>query len=249
LLGFSGLAVFLVLWQVGAEVGWVNQLFFSSPVAIVQAGVTELQLPRFWGDVRQSALEFLIGFGVASILAIPLGLAFGWYRPLGDLFEPWMTFFYALPRIALIPIILMWIGLSVWSIIIMAFLGGFFQILFNTAQGPRMVDLRLARVSRSFHASDRFTFITLVFPSSIPFILTGLRLGVSRAITGVVVGEFFASTSGLGHMIFLASSSLQTARLLFATLFLITIGVLTVEGIHRVETRYSTWRDDLSTSA
>lgn len=247
--GVVSLAVFLILWQVAAQAGWINHLFFSSPLEIVRAAAAEVQVPRFWDDVRQSTFEFVVGFSAAFLLAIPIGLALGWYRALGDLLDPWMTFFYALPRIALIPIILMWVGLTIWSIVLVVFLGAFFQILLNTAQGPRMVDHRLANVARSFHASERYTFITLVLPSSVPFILSGLRLGVSRAITGVVIGEFFAATAGLGHMIFVASVSLQSDRLLFATFLLIAIGVVTVEIIQRFELRFSTWRDDLSTSA
>lgn len=249
LIGAGSVLAFFTLWQVGSQAGWINHLFFSSPLDIARAGVTEVQVARFWDDFRQSFLEFAIGFIAAIVLAVPIGLALGWYGALGDIFSPWMTFFYALPRIALIPIILMWVGLSIWSIILVVFLGAFFQILLNTTQGPRMVDQRLANVARSFHASERLTFVTLVLPSSVPFILAGLRLGVSRAITGVVIGEFFASTAGLGHMIFLTSISMQSDRLLFATFLLIVIGVASVEIVRRVEMRFATWRDDLSTSA
>lgn len=242
----ASVAAFFVVWQVASQAGWINHLFFSSPIEIVQAAAAEVQLPRFWSDVGQSTFEFVAGFGAAALAAVPLGLAIGWYRTVGDLLEPWMTFFYALPRIALIPIILMWIGLTIWSTVVVVFLGAFFQILLNTVQGPRMVDHRLANVARSFHASDRYTFLTLVLPSSVPFILSGLRLGVSRAVTGVVIGEFFAATAGLGHMIFAASINLDSARLLFATIFLIVLGVITVEIVRRIELRFTTWRDDLS---
>ncbi len=246
LISVSSIAGFFVLWQVAATAGWINHLFFSSPIEVGQAAVADLQTAEFWDSLRQSSIEFVVGFVAAIVVAVPLGLILGWYRSLGDLLDPWLSFFYALPRIALIPIILMWIGLTIWSIIVVVFLGAFFQILLNTMKGPRVVDERLANVARSYHASDRLTFTTLVLPSSVPYILSGLRLGTSRAITGVVIGEFFASTSGLGHEIFLTSISLESGRLLFATILLIALGVIAVEIIQRFERRFATWRDDYS---
>lgn len=248
LISGASIVGFFVLWQVAAMAGWVNHLFFSSPVEVAQAAAADVVTPDFWNNFWESTLEFVFGFSAAVVAGVPLGLILGWYRGLGDLLDPWLSFFYALPRIALIPIILMWIGLTIWSIVTVVFLGAFFQILLNTMKGPRVVDARLANVARSYHASQRLTITTLVLPSSLPYILSGLRLGTSRAITGVVIGEFFAATSGLGHVIFLTSISLESGRLLFATILLIALGVIAVEMIHRVERRFSAWRDDYSTA-
>lgn len=248
ILGLLGIAAFFPLWQLAANLGWISTLFFSSPIAVVQAGIHEVQTASFWNDVRLSAFEFAAGYVLAAVLAVPLGLAIGWYRALNDFLNPWLNFFYSLPRIALAPIILLWLGIGIGSIIAIVFLGAFFSVMLNTVHGARIVDLRLVAVTRSFDASEWKTFTTLVVPSSIPLVMVGLRLGVARAITGVVVGELYASNAGLGHLILFASNSLDTDRVLFAVLFMIVIGVASVEALRRLEARFATWRDDLSTA-
>lgn len=248
ILGIVGIAAFFVLWQVAANLGWISTLFFSSPIAVLQAGVVEVQKPAFWNDVQLSAFEFAVGYVLAAVVAVPLGLAIGWYTTLNDFVSPWLNFFYALPRIALAPVILLWLGIGIQSIIAIVFLGAFFSVILNTVNGARIVDPRLVKVTRSFGASEWRTFTTLVVPSSIPLIVVGLRLGVARAITGVVIGELFASNAGLGHLIIFASTALDIDRVLFAVLFLVVIGVICVEALRRLDARFATWRDDLSTA-
>jgi NitT/TauT family transport system permease protein len=248
ILGLVGIVGFFVLWQVAANLGWISTLFFSSPIAVVQAGIQEVQSPAFWNSVRLSAIEFAVGYALAALLAVPLGLAIGWYPALSAFLDPWLNFFYSLPRIALAPVILLWLGIGIGSIIAIVFLGAFFSVILNTVHGARIVDRRLVAVTRSFGASEWRTFMTLVVPSSIPLVVVGLRLGVARAITGVVIGELFASNAGLGHLIAFASNSLDIDRVLFAVLFLVVIGVVCVEGLRRLDARFATWRDDLSTA-
>lgn len=248
ILGIVGIAAFFVLWQVAANLGWISTLFFSSPIAVLQAGVAEVQKPAFWNDVQLSGFEFAVGYVLAAVVAVPLGLAIGWYTTLNDFVSPWLNFFYALPRIALAPVILLWLGIGIQSIIAIVFLGAFFSVILNTVNGARIVDPRLVKVTRSFGASEWRTFTTLIVPSSIPLIVVGLRLGVARAITGVVIGELFASNAGLGHLIIFASVALDIDRVLFAVLFLVVIGVICVEALRRLDARFATWRDDLSTA-
>jgi NitT/TauT family transport system permease protein len=248
ILGIVGIAAFFVLWQVAANLGWISTLFFSSPIAVLQAGVAEVQKASFWNDVQLSAFEFAVGYVLAAVVAVPLGLAIGWYTTLNDFISPWLNFFYALPRIALAPVILLWLGIGIQSIIAIVFLGAFFSVILNTVNGARIVDPRLVKVTRSFGASEWRTFTTLIVPSSIPLIVVGLRLGVARAITGVVIGELFASNAGLGHLIIFASVALDIDRVLFAVLFLVVIGVICVEALRRLDARFATWRDDLSTA-
>ncbi len=149
----------------------------------------------------------------------------------------------------LAPIILLWLGITPLSVIVIIFLGGFFTILVNTVRGVRLVDPRLVGVATSFGARQRKIFVTIVLPSTVPLILIGLRLGVSRSLIGVLVGELFAGINGLGTMIFQATESLQIAKMLFGVIVLIVIAVLIVEAVGRFERRFSSWRDDLSSGA
>lgn len=238
----AGVVIFGTIWEVGNRVGIINDLFFSRPSAIVRAGIEEVQIPRFWVDFQASAIEFSVGYVIAIVSAIPLGLAAGWYRRLQYMLDPWLNFLNSLPRVALLPILIIWFGLGVESKIAVVFLGAFFSIIIPTIQGVKTTDRRLLDVADSFGASRARIFITVVGPATVPFIITGLRLGVARALIGVVTGELFAATSGLGVMISRASASFQTDRLLFGVLIFTFAGILGVEAIRRVENYFQRWR-------
>ncbi|HEV2010514.1 MAG TPA: ABC transporter permease [Candidatus Limnocylindria bacterium] len=241
-LGVAGVVSFFLAWQVGAAAGWVDRLFFSSPSAIVSAGIAEVQLPRFWNDVRVSAIEMIVGFTIALALAVPLGLVIGWYRRLSYTFDPWLNFINALPRIALIPLIVLWVGLGVEMKVLSVFLGGFFSIIVPTVEGIRTVDRQLLEVARSFGASQRLLFTSLVAPATLPFIVTGVRIGIGRALIGVILAELYAQTEGLGVMIDKAADSLQSDRMLFGVLIFALVGIVTTEGVGRLEQHLQRWR-------
>jgi NitT/TauT family transport system permease protein len=242
ILGIASFIGFFVFWEVGAAVGWVDLFFFSSPSRILATAVREVQLPRFWNDVWVSGQELVGGYVAAVVIGIPLGIFCGWYRRINYFFDPWLNFMNALPRVALLPLIVLWVGLGIWSKIIVVFLGAFFSIVINTLYGVRTVDRRLLDVAHSFGANDARIFRTVVLPGSVPFILAGLRLGVGRALIGVIVGELYAANAGLGYMITLASQTLQTDRLLFGVILLTLMGVLMVELLRVFEKRFQRWR-------
>jgi NitT/TauT family transport system permease protein len=240
--GLLGLFGFLAFWEIGSRVGLVSELFFSRPTGVVEAGIREVQLPRFWHDVQVSFSEFAIGYLLAIVVGIPLGLVTGWYRRLQYVLDPWLNFLNSLPRFSLMPVLLIAFGLGILSKVAVVFLGAFFAIIIPTIQGVRTVDRRLLDVATSFGASRRRLFITVVTPATVPFIVTGLRLGIARALIGVVTGELFAATDGLGVMIKRASETLQTDRLLFGVLLFTFTGILGVEAIRRIEKYFQRWR-------
>lgn len=242
LLGLAGILAFLVAWELGSQAEIVSPLFFSRPTGILAAGFREVQVPRFWSDLRASGLEFAIGYALAIVAGVPLGLAAGWYRRLQYVLDPWLNFFNSLPRLALLPILLIWFGLGIESKIAVVFLGAFISILIPTIQGVRTVDRRYVDVARSFGASQRRLFTSVVAPSTVPFILTGLRLGVARALIGVVSGELYGATEGLGVMIARAGQAFRADRLLFGVLIFTLAGIVGVELIGRVERRFQRWR-------
>jgi NitT/TauT family transport system permease protein len=208
-----GLIGFIVIWEVGSRLGVINAFFFSRPSAILGAGAVAVQTAQFWADVRTSATEFAVGYLLAVAFAIPLGLLIGWYRRLQYVFDPWLNFLNALPRFALLPAIVIALGLGIGSKIAVVFLGVFFSVIIPTVQGVRTVDRRYLEVAASFRASKPRLFATVVAPATVPFMVTGLRLGVARGLIGVVTAELFAATGGLGYMIKRASDTLQTDKL------------------------------------
>jgi NitT/TauT family transport system permease protein len=242
ILGAISLGGFFLVWELAARANLISTYFLSSPSGVVGAGIREVQLPRFWGDVAVSSFEFSVGYIAAVLLGVPLGMVLGWYRRVGWLFEPVVNFFYAIPRVALLPLIVLWLGLTVWSKVAVVFLGAFMTILLSTFHGVRRVDPRLLAVAQTFGASQRHLLTSVVLPGSVPFVLSGLRLGIGRALIGVVVGELYAANAGLGFMITVASNNLQVNRVLFATFLLIVLGFASVEATRRLERRFATWR-------
>src|SRR5712691_4922328 len=241
-LGIAGLVSFFALWQVGAAAGAIDPLFFSSPTAVFAAAVNEVHVPRFWEDVRYSLTEVIVGFIASLVLAVPLGLVIGWYRRVSFAFDPWLNFLNAIPRPALIPLVVLWVGLGIEMKTVIVFLGGFFSIILPTVEGVRTVDQGLLDVAHSFRASQRRLFASVVIPATVPFIATGVRLALGRLLIGVVVAELYAQTQGIGVMIARAADGLDSARMLFGVLIFTLMGVVTTEIAGRIERRFQRWR-------
>ena len=245
ILSVTGVVAFVALWQLGSDGGLIDKFFFSSPLAILDAGIREVQVPRFWDDAKISALELGVGSLAAIVLAVPLGIAIGWYRRVSLAFDPWLNFFNALPRVALIPLVVLWFGLGAEMKTAIVFLGGFFSIILPTVEGVRTVDRQLIDVARSFRASERLIFTSLIIPGTVPFIVSGIRLAVGRVLAGVIIAEFYAQTQGLGVMIAKSSASLQSDRMLFGVLIFTILGIGLTEGIGYVERYLQRWRPSL----
>jgi ABC-type nitrate/sulfonate/bicarbonate transport system permease component len=241
-LGTAGVLTFLLAWEIGSRAGVVDTFFFSQPTAIIAAGIREVQIPRFWNDLRVSAFEFATGYVGAVVLGIPVGLIFGWYRRISYMADPWLNLLNSLPRVALLPLIALWIGIGIESKIAVVFLGAFFSVVIPTVQGVRTIDRRFLDVAQSFGASQRRLFTSVVLPGTVPFVVTGLRLGIGRGLIGVVVGELYAQTEGLGVIITRASANLQPDRMFFAILIFTFAGIVGVQGLRRVESWFQRWR-------
>lgn len=242
ILSLAGMVIFFLLWEYVGTSGLVNPLFTSAPSKILAAAVKMFQQGDIWNDLYVSGTEFAIGFAIAILVGIPLGMILGWYRTAYYLLDPFVTAFNATPRIALTPLFIIWFGIGMWSKVALVFLGAIFPIILNTFSGVRTVDELLLRAARSFGANDRQIFTTIVLPGSVPFILSGLRLGLGRALVGIVVGEMVAATAGIGYSMAIAGATFQTDKLFVGVLILTAFGVLFTEGLNRLEHRFDAWR-------
>lgn len=241
--GLAGVVLFLSFWEFGSRAGVINAYFFGRPTGIVEAAIVEVQSDRFWGDLFASFSEFALGYLLAIALGIPIGLAAGRFRRLQYALDPWLNFFNSLPRIALLPILVIMFGVfGPGSKIAVVFLGAFFSIVIPTMQGVRTTDRRYIDVARSFQASERLLFRSVVIPSTVPFIITGLRLGIARALIGVVTAELYTQTEGIGVLIRRATENGDANRALFGVLLFTISGIIGVEAIRRVEARFQKWR-------
>jgi len=241
LLGWLTLVAFFVLWELIPALGLVKPLFTSSPSRIFKAALW-LAERGLWQDIQVSALEFGIGFGLAVICGVPLGILLGWHDRLRAMFNPLISAFHATPRVALLPLLILWLGIGIGSKIAIVFLGAIFPVLITVMAGMRTLDENLLKCARSFGANRRQIFLTLALPSTVPFIIAGMRLAVGRALIGVVVGELVASTAGIGHMMSIAGATFQTDKVFVGILILAGTGYALTELLTRIETHFERWR-------
>src|SRR5260370_13082239 len=211
-IGGGTLVAVLLVWEALGRSGLVDPLFISFPTQVAQAGWQLSHDRDFWNDVAVSATEFILGSGAALALAIPLGLAVGLSKRLQYLIGPFVDTLNAVPRVTLLPLIIIWCGIGIWSKVVVVFLGAVIPLLINTHSGVKASEARFIRVARSFSASRLKMFSSIILPGIVPFIFTGAKYGAGRALLGVVVGELYASTAGLGHLIADAGDTLQGGR-------------------------------------
>src|SRR5215471_2995972 len=243
ILGTISVAVFLTIWElVGNVFQWINPMFMSAPSLIFKAGYEMFRSGEIYHDLYVSGVEFLGGYFLAAAVGIPFGIMTGWYKRMSYICDPFVNALNATPRVALLPLVIIWLGIGILSKVGIIFLGAVFSILINTRDGVKTTPVNLLNAARSFGASEWMVFKTVVIPSTIPFILTGLRLAVGRALVGVLVGELYAATAGIGFMITVAGATFQTDKVFVGVGIFALSGMIGMELLTKVERRFDKWR-------
>lgn len=244
ILGGGAVAITIGIWQALWGAGKISPLFLSGPSAIVKQFRYGLTQGTLLSDMRYSGTNFLLGFSLALVSGVVLGILIGWYRKLRLIFDPFLNALYATPRIAMVPMIIIWFGVGMWSKVFIVFISAFFPILVNTVGGVRNIDRDLLRAARAFCASDWQIFTTLALPGSVPFILTGVRQGVALGLIGVVVGEMFGGSQGIGFMVAYGGQTFATDTLFVGVIIVAFSGILLTWLAERLERRFSRWRPE-----
>jgi ABC-type nitrate/sulfonate/bicarbonate transport system permease component len=266
IIGTVSVVAFLLFWEWVGTSGVINPMFSSSPSRIIKAGDrlffdggigavfaalfagnvtgawTAIAKGSIWKDMWVSGQELFWGYGLCLVVGIPFGLALGWFRRLSYIFEPFISALYATPSVALLPLYIIWFGIGINSKIAVIFMSGIFYVLIYARVGVTTVDANILKCARSFGASDLQLIRTVVMPSSVPFLFTGARLSLGRALVGVVVGELYASKGGIGFYLNRAGQTFQTDKYYVAVVVIALIGVLFVYVLQRLEKRFARWR-------
>src|SRR5574341_121687 len=239
ILGTAAVSFFLILWElVGNTFQLINPMFMSAPSLIWKAAVQLFISGEIYHDLYISGVELLWGYFLSAIVAVPFGIAIGWYKKVAYVFDPFVNAMNATPRVALLPLIIIWLGIGITSKIGIVFLGAVFPMLLNARDGVKTTPKSLLNAATSFGASQWKLFACVVLPSTVPFILTGLRLGIGRALVGVMVGELYAATAGIGFMITVAGATFQTDKVFVGVLIFATSGMLLTEAVDKLERRF-----------
>jgi ABC-type nitrate/sulfonate/bicarbonate transport system permease component len=236
------LAAVLLAWEIlGAR---VNPIFLSTPSRIARAGMELMADGELSMALAVSLGVVAAGFFSAVAVAIPVGLAMGRSRVVEYLIDPYVSALYVIPRIALIPLIIIWFGLGIGAQVVVVFGTTVFPVLLSTYAGVRNVNVQLVETAQAFGASETQVFRMVILPACVPFIMSGLRLGVGQAIIGMVVAQMFLGMAGLGYMLVNFGNQFATSHVFVVVLALAALGVALTEVVKLAERRFSHWRGD-----
>lgn len=244
LIGFSAVCAFLVMWQIAPIMGWVNGRFTSQPTLVVQAAIEVFQTDNFLYHARISLTEFFLGFALALIVSVPLGVLLGNSQVARDIFNPPLMALYIAPTLILLPIMVIWLGIGMASKVAVVFLGAIFPIIVNTMAGMRGADQKLIRAACAFGASQMDVFRHVLVPGALPSMLAGIRLAVGRGVLGVVVGELYVSQAGIGHQLVVYGSAMRVDRLLVYAIVVSVFGYTMTQLVRLLEARVRDWRPE-----
>lgn len=240
LVRFASIVVVLGSWEVFGR--QINPLFMSYPSAIAKAAVALIASGELLEALLSSVKTLVIGFVSASILGLVFGLLIGRYK-LVDAATDWLVnALYATPLIAIMPLVILWFGLGDMAKLFIVTILAVFPVLINTAAGVRNVPASLIDVSAAFAANERQVFLKVILPATLPYMMTGLRLGIGRAIIGMVVAEFFTAITGLGAMIVKYGNQYDTASMFVPILMLMLLGVALTMMVRKAEEFFAPWR-------
>lgn len=233
----------LAAWETLARSGAVSPLFLSSPSDVANKILQLFASGAVWPHLRASAQEGLLGFGLAMLIGVPIGIAMGRLPLVRLTLEPFVAALYSSPSVAFLPLLIIWLGIGLWSKVVLVFVGAVVVMIVNTETGVSTVDARLVEMARSFTAGEREVLAKIVLPAAAPFILAGVRLAVGRVLIMVVVAELYASTAGLGYLIFQGAAQYDATLVFAGVTLLASAGVVLSQALRGLERRLQPWRE------
>lgn len=243
ILGVVSLIAFAALWEFTLTyLVPLNPFFFTKPSAIAAAAKELLLGGRLWHDLVISSQAFLWGFSTAVIVGIPIGAVMGWRRRVEYMLDPFFTGFYASPLVALAPLIILVFGVGLTGKAVLVFLLSVFPFIFNTYSGVKSTDQLLINVVRSFGGKERHLYLNVILPSTLPYIVAGARYAIGRGIVGVIVGEFYASSEGIGFAIAHFGDTYRLPEMFVGIIILSLVAVLLTEALRKFELMIAPWR-------
>lgn len=237
----AGLALVIIMWQVGVNQGWINPFLMGSPVGIVGEAWRLIQSGQLLNDTIATVYATVVGFLVGSILGSLCGLMLWFSRTTARIIDPFMVALNGLPKIALAPMIIIWFGSGMFSKIMLAFVATFVVALLSAYQGTHQIDRNLINLMRSLGASRREIFTKVVAPATLPWIISAFRLNIGFALIAEIGGEFISSDRGLGRMIFVAGNLFNLNVVWVGVIMLMIVAIVLYIIVSQVEKRLLPW--------
>jgi ABC-type nitrate/sulfonate/bicarbonate transport system permease component len=241
---FASIVCMLILWEIFGR--QINPVFGSYPSAIAVAFWELAASGLLWSALYDSLRPFLVGYGLAIVIGVPVGLVIGRFRVAEAALGIYVTAGYAMPLVALVPLLMLWLGLGFTVKVAVVFLMALFPICINTWLGVVAVPKTLIEVGKSFVASDLVILRRIVLPATLPYIMAGVRLAVGRAVVAMVIAEFFTTISGLGAVIINSANNFDTATMFVPIIILMLMAVGLNSLIGWFERRVAPWQAEIA---
>lgn len=241
---WTSLILILAFWEaIGPS---INPIFFSYPSAIVHGAIVLIGNGELFKYLLASLEILFYGMVLAVVVGIPLGVLMARVRPIDWTLDTYINALYATPMVALVPILVLWLGIRIEAKVTVVFLFAVFPILINTYQGVRDVDPRIVEVARSFRSPEWFMWRDVFLPWAVPYIAAGCRLAIGRALVGMVIAEFYTAISGLGYLIVRYAHIFEMDKALVPVILLMFMGIFLTGALKWIERRVAPWsrKDD-----
>jgi NitT/TauT family transport system permease protein len=240
--GAAGIVALAVLWEAAPRLGLVDP-YFVSPLSEVAAAWWDLLVSgQLWTHLSASLVRSAAGFALALALAVPLGAAIAWYRPVRELVSPVLEVFRNTAALALLPVFVLILGIGEVSKVAIVVYACFFPILLNTISGVATVDQQLLRSARVLGLSPVTTFRKVVFPAALPTVFTGIRIAGASAVLVLIAAEMIGATAGLGYLINYSQYNFLIPQMYAAILTTSAVGLAVNYSLVALERRLSRWR-------
>ena len=234
-------AALLVIWQLAPPLLRIREYLLPGPVSVVRAALN-FSIP-WHTHLAVTTLEILGGFALAGAAGVALGVAIAWSPTIARALVPFLVFVNTLPKVAVAPLFLLWLGYGIVPNVLIAALIGFFPVVINTAVGLTQVDDELLDLGRVFGAPTWKVFLKIRLPNALPYVLSALKITATAAVVGAIVGEFVASQAGLGMVIVNAQTNLNTPVAFAALLWISIIGLALYGVVCLAARRWAPWAD------
>jgi NitT/TauT family transport system permease protein len=238
-------AAALVLWELCSRLAIISPRYFPAPTTVGWVLVDRFAAGELDAELLITLTRLVFAFALAAVPAIPLGLLMGIARPVRDLVEPSLAFIFPVPKITLLPFLMIILGVGEPAFVLTGASAAFFQIVMSTLAGVQTMDPRLLDVGRNYGARGPRLFWKVILPAALPAIFTGLRLGLGLALVTLVAVEFIAAKSGLGHLVFRHWQMLSTPEMYAAFALIGALGLVLTRGLRALQARVLTWQEDL----
>ncbi|MGH7829836.1 MAG: ABC transporter permease, partial [Candidatus Binatia bacterium] len=222
----------------------VDPFFFTQPSKIAAAAKELFTGRELWKDLAVSSKAFLWGFSCAVLIGIPVGVFMGWRRRVEYTLDPLLTALYASPLVALAPLLIIIFGVGLTGKTVLVFLLSVFPFIFNSFAGVKSTDRLLVNVVRSFGGREKDIYGKVILPSILPYIVAGARIAIGRGIVGIVVGEFYAASEGIGFAISRFGDTYRLPEMFATILLLMIVAVVFTEGLRKLESILAPWRQE-----